>query len=115
MSQPNISAQVSVSADYVREVKDLAANPLVRNSFQVIEGLDDWALERLVELNEIPAPPFMEEARGRRFAELLAECGADSVWTDAEGNVFGLRRGGTASAPSRWAATWTPSSRRAPM
>ena len=35
----------------------------------------------------------MEEARGRRFAELLAECGADSVWTDEEGNVFGLRRG----------------------
>ncbi|MDE2874383.1 MAG: M20/M25/M40 family metallo-hydrolase [Gemmatimonadota bacterium] len=93
MSQPNVSAQVSVSADYVREVNDLAANPLVRNSFQVIEGLDAWALERLVELNEIPAPPFMEEARGRRFAELLAECGADSVWTDAEGNVFGLRRG----------------------
>jgi acetylornithine deacetylase/succinyl-diaminopimelate desuccinylase-like protein len=35
----------------------------------------------------------MEEARGRRFAERLTEIGADSVWTDAEGNVIGLRRG----------------------
>ena len=93
MSHANISAQAAVSPDYTREVRELAANVLVCSSFRIIEGLDEWALERLVELNEIPAPPFMEEARGRRFAELLAECGADSVWTDAEGNVLGLRRG----------------------
>ena len=35
----------------------------------------------------------MEEVRGRRFAERLTEIGVDSVWTDAEGNVIGLRRG----------------------
>ena len=93
MSHMNISAQAAGSPDYTREVRDLATNPLVRNGFQIIEGLDAWALERLIELNEIPAPPFMEEARGQRFAELLAEYGADSVWTDAEGNVIGLRRG----------------------
>ena len=93
MPDADFSDQAAVSPDYTREVKDLAANPLVRNSFQIIEGLDEWALERLVELNEIPAPTFMEEERGRRFAELLAECGADSVWTDAEGNVFGRRPG----------------------
>ena len=55
----------------------------------------DWALERLIELTEIPAPPFMEDERGVRFGELLEELGADSVWTDAEGNVIGLRRGRT--------------------
>ncbi len=78
---------------YVREARELAENPRIRNAFRIAEEFDAWALETLIELTEIPAPPFMEEARGRRFAELLIEHGADSVWTDAEGNVIGLRRG----------------------
>src|SRR5699024_4667109 len=47
------------------------------------------------ELTEIPAPPFKEHkfGRGERFAELLREYGADSVWTDSIGNVIGLRKG----------------------
>jgi acetylornithine deacetylase/succinyl-diaminopimelate desuccinylase-like protein len=35
----------------------------------------------------------MEEVRAMRFAELLREVGADSVWIDSEGNAVGLRRG----------------------
>ena len=93
MTPPLVAAQARSPAHYAEEASRLAANPSVRQAFGIIEGLDAWALEHLVELNEIPAPPFMEEARGRRFAELLAECGADPVWTDEEGNVFGLRRG----------------------
>ena len=46
-----------------------------------------------VMLTEIAAPPFMEERRAAKFAELLREAGADSVWIDAEGNVIALRRG----------------------
>lgn len=87
------AAQATAASEYLREARELAADRTIREAFRIIEDLDDWALELLVELNEIPAPPFMEEARGRRFAELLAECGADSVRTDGEGNVFGLRRG----------------------
>ena len=93
MTPPHVAAQARTSAHYAEEARLLAANPSVRQAFRIIEGLDAWALEHLVELTEIPAPPFMEEARARRFAELLAECGADSVWTDEEGNVFGLKRG----------------------
>jgi len=78
---------------YTREARDLAATPAITNAFRIVEELDEWALQRLIELTEIPAPPFMEEARGRRFAELLTELGADSVWTDEVGNVIGLRRG----------------------
>ena len=75
------------------KANELASNASIRNAFRIAENLDDWALQLLIELTEIPAPPFMEEARGRRFAELLMKHGADSVWTDAEGNVIGLRRG----------------------
>ena len=36
----------------------------IQGAFRIIEELDAWALEHLIELTEIPAPPFMEEERG---------------------------------------------------
>ncbi len=90
---PRPATSQIAAPDYGLEARELAAHPLVRNAFGIVEDLDGWALELLIELTEIPAPPFMEEVRGRHFAELLQELGADSVWTDAEGNVIGLRRG----------------------
>ncbi|MDT8341050.1 MAG: M20/M25/M40 family metallo-hydrolase [Longimicrobiales bacterium] len=75
------------------DVDALLQATAVRRALERVEALDDWSLERTIELTQIPAPPFLEEVRGRRFGELLRELGADSVWTDAEGNVIGLRRG----------------------
>lgn len=89
----SLTAQTTASTEYTREARGLAASPAITDAFRIVEDLDAWALQRLIELTEIPAPPFMEEARGRRFAELLTELGADSVWTDEVGNVIGLRRG----------------------
>ena len=87
-----LSAQ-EIAPAYTAEARDLAAHPQIVEAFALAQELDQWSLERLIELTEIPAPPFLEEARGRRFAELLKQLGADSVWTDLEGNVIGLRRG----------------------
>ncbi|MCY3548592.1 MAG: M20/M25/M40 family metallo-hydrolase [Gemmatimonadetes bacterium] len=87
------TAHATDATEYTREARELAASPTIAKAFRIVEKLDEWALQLLVELTEIPAPPFMEEARGRRFAEVLAEVGADSVWTDEVGNVIGLRRG----------------------
>lgn len=89
---PCLAAQ-TVEPGYLEEINRLAAVPAVEEAMRRIEALDPWGMERLVELTEIPAPPFGEAARGARYAELLAEAGADSVWTDAEGNVIGLLRG----------------------
>ena len=80
---------------YTDEIRGLMATPAIKVALDLAEIHDDWALERLIELTEIPAPPFMEDERGARFGELLTELGADSVWTDNEGNVIGLRRGRT--------------------
>jgi acetylornithine deacetylase/succinyl-diaminopimelate desuccinylase-like protein len=44
-------------------------------------------------LTEIPAPPFKEEVRGEKYADMLQVAGADSVWIDAVGNVIALRKG----------------------
>ncbi len=88
-------AQVTTDPIYADEIAQLAAHPQIGMAFRAIRDWDRWALERLIEITEIPAPPFMEEARGRRFAELLTEHGIDSVWTDEVGNIVGLRRGRT--------------------
>ena len=87
-----LSAQ-NLAPAYAQEARELAVHPQVAEALEIAEQLDAWSLDRLIELTEIPAPPFLEEARGRRFAELLNQFGADSVWTDSEGNVIGLRRG----------------------
>lgn len=87
-----LSAQ-NLAPAYAQEARELAVHPQVAEALEIAEQLDAWSLDRLIELTEIPAPPFLEKARGQRFAELLNQFGADSVWTDSEGNVIGLRRG----------------------
>lgn len=78
---------------YTREADDLMSRTSVQEALRLVEEWDEWSTERLIELTQIPAPPFMEEARAERYAELLMEAGADSVWIDEEGNVLALRRG----------------------
>ena len=88
----SVTAQ-TIEPEYLEEMEALVAQQPVVNALSRVEDLDPWGMDLLVELTEIPAPPFMEEVRAARFAELLQEAGADSVWIDAEGNVLGLRRG----------------------
>ncbi len=83
----------TVDPQYTEQARALADIPTVREAFRRIEALDAWGMERLLELTQIPSPPFGEAARGARYAELLREAGADSVWTDEEGNVVALRKG----------------------
>ena len=75
------------------QIRAVAATPAVQEAFRRVEALDPWGMERLVELTQIPAPPFAEGPRGVRYAQLLREAGADSVWTDEVGNVLALRKG----------------------
>jgi acetylornithine deacetylase/succinyl-diaminopimelate desuccinylase-like protein len=75
------------------EIRLLLDDPRVREAFRVVEESDARTMAELVELTEIPAPPFGEERRGRRFLEMLRETGVDTAWVDAEGNVLALRRG----------------------
>ncbi len=92
---PSPANAQTVASRYHEELRSLSEEARVAAALNLAEAHDAWALERLIELTEIPAPPFLEARRGARYAELLLEAGADSVWTDAEGNVIGLRRGRT--------------------
>ena len=53
----------------------------------------DRFVRELIQITEVPAPPFKEEKRGRVFADLLKQSGLTDVQTDSEGNVIGLRKG----------------------
>ncbi|MCH7892276.1 MAG: M20/M25/M40 family metallo-hydrolase, partial [Gemmatimonadetes bacterium] len=65
----------------------------VRAAHEQIVATDDQTLADQIGLTEIPAPPFGEELRGRRMAELLVEAGLTDVHQDGVGNVLGLRPG----------------------
>ena len=82
MANPTLSA-----------VTELLDHPGVRAARDHIVSTDERTLEDQVELTEIPSPPFGEEARGRRMAELLEEAGLPELETDRVGNVVGLRPG----------------------
>ncbi len=73
----------------------LASDPGIQTLFAFIEDMTPQLRDELIELNEIPAPPFGEEQRGLRFAEMLREAGLSDVTIDAEGNVIGRRPGRT--------------------
>jgi len=82
-----------VSAQFTQEIANLNANEKVDRALEHIVTLEPGLLEDLIELTEIPAPPFAEEARAMRFAEMLREAGLTDVSIDAVGNVIGRRPG----------------------
>jgi len=85
----------TVSPQFVQEIQFITNQPSVKEAFQIIVDLEPQTHRDLIMLTEIPAPPFKEEQRAKKFAEMLREAGADEVRIDAAGNVVALRRGQT--------------------
>lgn len=88
-----LSPASTQSERYDEEIRELLVRPEMRAAFKSIEEFDGRSQELLIELTEIPAPPFMEAERARRYAEMLRDAGADSVIIDSVGNVIAFRRG----------------------
>ncbi len=78
---------------YLQETEQLVKIKAVQSAFQFILAQNNRNREEHIMLTEIPAPPFLETKRGIKFASMLKEAGADSVWTDKVGNVLALRKG----------------------
>jgi len=83
----------AVQAEYSAEIAALTGNRNVQAAMQHIVAIEPQSRRDLIELTEIPAPPFGEEKRGVRFAELLREAGLGDVTIDEVGNVIGRRPG----------------------
>ena len=83
----------ALMAAYQGEVVTLVEQPAVKGALDHIVGQNAQNIRDLIELTEIPAPPFGEEKRGARFAEMLRAAGLRDVTIDDVGNVIGRRPG----------------------
>jgi tripeptide aminopeptidase len=83
----------AVKPTYQKEIDKLVKNKRIQRAFAIIDELEPLTYKNLVELTEIPAPPFMEQNRAERYSDMLKEAGADNVWIDEVGNVLALRKG----------------------
>ena len=78
---------------YCVETSRIMADARVKRAVAHLERTDATAVRELIALNQIPAPPFKETERAKRYAEMMRAAGADSVAIDEAGNVIALRRG----------------------
>ena len=80
-------------SDHLREIADLRRDERIDRALLHVLNARDRLNAELIELTEIPAPPFAEGARAVRFAEMLREAGLADVTVDEAGNVIGRRPG----------------------
>ena len=96
-AQDNMAGGVQVSSQTEQRMSTLVETPVVQSSLDHIRAMESRLHGDLIELTEIPAPPFGEEKRGLRFADLLREAGLADVSIDTVGNVIGRRPGRSGS------------------
>lgn len=82
-----------IDDQYRQQVKAIGERQDVRAAYAHLVTLEPQHRADLIELTEIPAPPFKEEARALRFAEMLREAGLTDVRIDEIGNAVGRRPG----------------------
>ena len=82
-----------LGGDYDAAIQILASRPQVRQALELARDLEADAEATLIELTEIPAPPFGEAERAQKFASLLREVVLRDVTVDAVGNVVARRPG----------------------
>jgi acetylornithine deacetylase/succinyl-diaminopimelate desuccinylase-like protein len=88
-NEKNLSAQLS----YKKEIDKLSSSTKIQKAFEIIQELEPTSMRELIELTQIPAPPFQEQKRAEHFKKMLEEAGIDSIWIDKAGNVLALRKG----------------------
>lgn len=86
---------VEIVGVYKSTMTSLKTDPKILAAFEAIKGHRDQNNLDMVELTEIPAPPFGEETRAKRVAEMYREAGLTDVIIDEVGNVIGRRPGRT--------------------
>jgi tripeptide aminopeptidase len=74
----------------------LMRDPTIQAALEAAKRNEAHFIEEQIRVCEIPAPPFMEEARGREMERVFKELGLKDVRMDKAGNVIGVRPGAAA-------------------
>lgn len=73
--------------------QQLVASQAYKDAVQAFDRDFDRFVNELIQLTEIPAPPFGEQPRAEAYLKLMKEAGLERVEMDPLGNVLGLWRG----------------------
>jgi tripeptide aminopeptidase len=74
-------------------VRRILDSPEFKTATAFIEKDQSRFVRELIQLTEIPAPPFNEQRRAQVYLDMLREAGLSDVEMDPEGNVMGVRKG----------------------
>lgn len=74
-------------------IASIRAMPAYRRAAQTLKQQHDRFVGEIIQLTEIPSPPFGEAKRAEAYREMLRSHGLVDIETDSEGNVMGVRRG----------------------
>ena len=75
------------------DINALMADAAVKRALDSVRTREFRTVEDQIRLCEIPAPPFMEEARAEAMKQRFEQAGLKNVRTDKAGNVLGDRPG----------------------
>ncbi len=87
-----LTVPLTVSAQEAM-VKQILGSPEFKVAAAFIEKDQPRFVKELIELTQIPAPPFKEQRRAKAYLEMLRQSGLSDVEMDQEGNVMGVRKG----------------------
>ncbi len=91
--KPDNDAVQNQENQYSAQIEILRQNPSVKTAIQNIVATQKRAIDDMILLTEIPAPPFKEQKRAKKFADMLRELGLTNVTIDTVGNVIAKRAG----------------------
>lgn len=76
-----------------QQVGTIAKSTAFKTAAASLDSGHDRFVDEVIEITEIPAPPFAESERGKAIAAKFSELGLTDVTTDVVGNVTALRPG----------------------
>lgn len=86
-------AQTNNSTNHAEVANSILENPKFKSAVAVFDRDHDEIVSELIEITEIPSPPFKEKVRAEAYRKKLADIGLTDVEIDEEGNVLGVRKG----------------------
>ena len=85
--------QLAVAMDYTAQAEKLLSYQRVQSAVAHVFALEPESHSELIEITEIPAPPFQEQARAEHYLTMLRRAGLTDLTIDEVGNVIGKRAG----------------------
>ena len=89
----NVEPSTPLSERHNARANAILEDETVKAALAFFDQNRDQTLQTMVALNEIPAPPFQEQARADAFATRLTALGLQDVSIDAVGNAIARRPG----------------------